>query len=127
MLRHIRVLPTGARSRSSEGLLVRSQPVLSLAAACLAGIFVVSPARATDLPFTFATLPSAQGWTFTSGGSPLATEGVAFSVSGGTLTLNTMSFGFTGAGTSAYYAKTGVVNNFEPVVIRMRGRILQYE
>lgn len=106
---------------------MRSHPVLSFAVACLAGVLAVHPARATDLSFTFATLPSAQGWTFTSGGSPLATEAIAFSVSGGTLTLNTMSYGFTGAGTSAYFARSGAVNNFEPVVIRMRGRIVQYE
>ena len=106
---------------------MRSHLVLSFAASCIAGILAVSAACATDLPFTFATLPSAQGWTFTTGGSPLATEAVAFSVSGGTLTLNTMSYGFTGAGTAAYYAKLGATNNFEPVVIRMRGRIIQYE
>jgi hypothetical protein len=68
-------------------------------------LLAVAPAaaRATDIGLTFGSLPSAQGWTFGSGGSPVATEAQTFSVAGGVLTLNTMAFGFTGAGTSAYY------------------------
>lgn len=98
---------------------------LALAALLLA--LAVSPARATDIPMTFGSLPSAQGWTFASGGSPVATEAGTFSLAGGVLTLNTMAFGITGVGTSAYYQYTGVVNNFEPLVISMRGRLLQHE
>lgn len=98
---------------------------LALAALLLA--LAVSPARATDIQMTFGSLPSAQGWTFTTGGSPLATEAGTFSLAGGVLTLNTMAFGITGVGTSAYYQYTGVVNNFEPIVISMRGRLLQHE
>lgn len=98
---------------------------LALAALLLA--LAVSPARATDIPMTFGSLPSAQGWAFATGGSPLATEAGTFSLAGGVLTLNTMAFGITGVGTSAYYQYTGVVNNFEPLVISMRGRLLQHE
>ena len=36
-----------------------------------------SDARATDISLAFGSLPSAQGWTFTSGGSPTATESQA--------------------------------------------------
>ncbi|MEO7868423.1 MAG: hypothetical protein ABIU54_12355 [Candidatus Eisenbacteria bacterium] len=100
--------------------------VLLIAALC-SGLLNVAPAIATDIPLAFGSLPSAQGWTFTTGGSSLATEGTTFSLSGGVLTLDTMSYGFTGAGTAAYYARFGAVNNFEPIVIRMRGRVVQFE
>ncbi len=98
-----------------------SAVVLSLAA------LHASPARATEITMGFASLPSAQGWTFTTGGSPLATEAGSFSVSGGVLTLDTMMFGITSPGTSAFYAMPGALNATEPVVIRMRGRLLQHE
>lgn len=86
-----------------------------------------APAFATDIPVSFASLPSAQAWTFTTGGSPLATEAATFTVSGGVLTLNTMAYAYTGSGTSAYYARSAVVNNSEPIVIRMRARLLEFE
>ncbi len=98
------------------------------AALALAGVMTFAPARATDIPIDFSsTLPSAQGWTFTSGGSPVATEAQTFSLAGGVLTLNTMAFGITGVGTSAFYAYPNVVNTTEPLVIRMRGRLVQHE
>jgi hypothetical protein len=100
--------------------------VLGPAAALLIAVFA-SSSRATDIALTFGSLPSAQGWTFTSGGSPTATEAQTFSLSGPVLALNTMAFGITGSGTSAFYALPGVVNNYEPVVIRMRGRVVQFE
>lgn len=92
----------------------------------LAALFPVL-ARAADISLTFGSLPSAQGWTFTSGGSPIATEAQAFSLGGSVLTLDTMTFGYTGVGTSAFYSQLGVVNNYEPVTIWMRGRVVQYE
>ncbi len=106
---------------------MHSHRSLLLVAALGFGLLNASSADATDIPLAFNSLPSAQGWAFTTGGSPLATEGVAFSLSGGVLVLNTMSYGFTGAGTSAYYARFGAVNNFEPIVIKMRGRVVQFE
>lgn len=103
-----------------------SHRLLALAAACaLAGSAFV--AGATDLPVSFATLPSTQGWTFTTGGSPLATEAGTFSLSAGVLTLNTMAFGVVSPGTSAFYAYSGAVNNTEPLVIRCRARLVQHE
>jgi len=103
-------------------------PLLAIGAAvALLLAALSSPSQATNIGLTFASLPSVQGWTFTSGGSPTSTEAQAFSVGGGVLTLDTMAFGFTGSGTSAYYAQLGVVNNFEPIVIRMRGRVVQFE
>ena len=96
--------------------------------AVLALLLAATPAaRATDIPVSFATLPSAQGWTFTTGGSPLATEAGTWSLASGVLTLNTMAFAVTGVGTSSLYQQNGVVNNFEPLVIRFRARLLQHE
>lgn len=101
---------------------------LRIAATLVALLGATAPfARATDIPVGFGSLPSAQGWTFFSGGSPTATEAGVFSLSGGVLTLNTMAFGITGVGTSALYQQSGVVNNYEPVVIRFRARLLQHE
>ena len=86
-----------------------------------------SPAGATDIGITFGSLPSAQGFTYVSSGSPTATEAQAFTAGPGVLTLDTMAFGITGSGTSAYYLQTGVVNNTQPIVVRMRARVIQYE
>lgn len=104
------------------------RPFTAIAAAS-ALLLALSPAAAlaTDIALDFGSLPSAQGWTFVSGGSPVATEAQTFSLGSGVLSLNSMAFGFTGAGTSALYTRNGVVNNFEPVVITMRGRVVQFE
>lgn len=100
----------------------RTFALLTLAATVLA-----PHARATDIPVTFGSLPSAQGWTFASGGSPVATEAGTWSLAGSVLTLNTMAYAVTGTGTSSLYQQTGVVNNFEPIVIRFRARLVQHE
>lgn len=103
-------------------------PILrTLAALTLAAAALAPRAHATDIPVTFGSLPSAQGWTFFSGGSPLATEAGTWSLAGSVLTLNTMAYAVTGTGTSSLYQQTGVVNNFEPLVIRFRARLVQHE
>lgn len=103
-------------------------PILrTLAALTLAAAALAPRAHATDIPVTFGSLPSAQGWTFFSGGSPLATEAGTWSLAGSVLTLNTMAYAVTGVGTSSLYQQTGVVNNFEPLVIRFRARLVQHE
>ena len=38
-----------------------------------------------------------------------------------------MSYGFTGVGTAVHDARTGAANHFEPVVMRMCGRMLPFE
>ena len=85
-------------------------------------------AGATDIALTFGSLPSAQGWAYNTGGVA-ATEALAWSVGGGVLALNTMPYnvGLTGQGTSSFYSQSGVVNNFESIVIRMRARVLEWE
>lgn len=95
--------------------------------ALLAALFLTGTAQATDIALDFSSLPSAQSWVFTTGGSPLATEAGTMSLAGGVLTINTMAFGITGVGTSAFYARPGVVNNFEPIVIEVRARLVQHE
>lgn len=90
-------------------------------------MFFVVGAEATVLTMNFSSLPSAQGWTFGTGGSPVATESGTWSLSGGVLTLDTMSFATTGSGTSSYYFQTGVVDPLQPVAIVVRARVLQWE
>ncbi len=104
----------------------RARRALAAAVLLLATLFS-APAHAADIPIDFSSLPSTQGWVFTSGGSPVATEAGTCSVSGGVLTINTMAFGITGVGTSAFYAYPNALNTTEPVVIRMRGRLGQHE
>lgn len=92
-------------------------------------LMVVAPlARATAIGVTFSSLPSAQGWAYISGGT-VAPEATAWTVAGGVLSLNTMPYGIglTGSGTSSFYQQSGVVNNFEPIAISMRARVLQFE
>lgn len=87
----------------------------------------IANSHATTLALDFASLPSAQGWTFSSGGSPLATEAGTWSVGSGILTLDSMAFSIAGAGTSAFYVRTGQVSTTEPLVISVRARIVQFE
>lgn len=94
---------------------------------CMLSPSLSTPARATDIALGMGSLPSAQSWVFTTGGSPLATEAGTVSLAAGVLTINTMAFGITGVGTSAFYARPGVVNATEPIVIQMRGRLVQHE
>ncbi len=81
--------------------MARTRRLAAIIALFALGVYATS-VGATDLTLTFGSLPSAQGWVFATGGSPLATESV-FSVSGGVLSYNTMSFATTGVGTAAYY------------------------
>jgi hypothetical protein len=104
----------------------RPLPSIGMLATLL--LAVLAPlAHATDIGITFASLPSTQGWAFVSGGSPVATEAQTFSVSGGILTFDTMAFGITGSGTSAFYSMPGVVSASDPIVITMRGRLTAHE
>jgi hypothetical protein len=94
---------------------------------CCALLTSASVATAGQIDLTFGSLPSAQGWTFTTGGSPVATEAQTFTATASALTLNTMAFGITGSGTSAFYARSTGVNGTEAVVMKMRGRLLEHE
>jgi hypothetical protein len=103
------------------------RPSIGLAVASLLAV-QSSPALATDIGLAFGSLPTAQGWTYTTGGVA-APETPIWSVSGGVLSYDTMPYnvGLSGQGTTSFYAQLGVVNSFEPIVILMRGRILAFE
>lgn len=101
----------------------RAHLVVSIGLVC----FLAAGAHATTIGLDFSTLPSAQGWTFATGGSPVATEAGTWSVGGGILTLDSMAFSTTGAGTSAYYVRMGEVLLTEPIAISLRARIVQFE
>ncbi len=88
---------------------------------------LVARTHATAIGLDFSSLPSAQGWAFGTGGSPVATEAATWSVAGGVLTLNSMAYSTAGAGTSAFYLRSGVVNTTEPIAIVMRARIVAFE
>lgn len=97
------------------------------AAASLAALALFSlPARATDIPLAFGSLPSAQSWSFASGGV-LTTEAATASLSGSTLVMDTMGETLAGSGTSGYYQRTGVVVNNQPIVIQIRARVTNFE
>ena len=85
-------------------------------------------ARATSIILSMGSLPSAQGWTYTSGGIA-APETPTWSASPGLLAFDTMPYnvGLSGQGTSSFYFQLGVVNNFEPIVIAVRARVLEWE
>jgi hypothetical protein len=83
---------------------------------------------AADIDLLFSSLPSAQGWTYTSAGV-VAPETPTWSLSGGVLGFDTMPYltNTSGTGTSSFYFQLGVVTNFEPIVIEVRARVLQFE
>jgi hypothetical protein len=92
-------------------------------ACCLLG---ATAARATDIPLSFGSLPSAQGWSFASGGV-VTTEGATASLAGSTLVMDTMGETLAGSGTSGYYQFSGVVVNNQPIVIMLRARVTNFE
>jgi hypothetical protein len=106
---------------------MRSRSTLAAVSAVLLVLFAVTVTRATVVTVIPSSLPSAQGWTFTSGGTPLATEAGTWGVGSGVIVLDTMAFVTTGTGTSSFYALSGVVNTSQPLAITTRARIVQYE
>ena len=106
---------------------VRPRFVLSLAAVLLAGASGAS-AAALDVNLNFASLPSAQGFTYIATGSHAGVlEGNVFSVSGGTLLQDTMgeALGTTGGG--LFYQMTGGITATDTKQIHARARCLQAE
>jgi hypothetical protein len=97
---------------------------LLLAAACPRS----AHAAAQDFTVTFGTLPSTQGWTYFTNGV-VAPETPTWGLSAGVLSYNTMAYltNTSGTGTMSFYRKTGLVSGAEPIIIEMRGRILQHE
>jgi hypothetical protein len=85
----------------------------------------VLPARAQVVELQFDTLPSAQGWTYTTSGPP---ESDIFSVDGTALHQNSIGTGL-GAGGSAfqYYILFNVVDPTKPFTLDIRARVLESE
>jgi len=85
-------------------------------------------AAAQDHTVLFTSLPSAQGWTYATS-VVAAPETPTWSLSGGVLSYNTMAYATntSGTGTSSFYRMSGLVSGSEPIVLEMRGRILQHE
>jgi len=89
---------------------------------------VVCPAQVT---LNFNSLPSAQGWTYTTSGPAESSFGVGqttpiFSVDGTTLHQNTIGTGL-GPGGAAfeYYIRYGAVDPTKPFILDVRSRVLQ--
>ena len=108
----------------------RMFPLIPLALAALAAFAALTDASAAsmDVTLNFASLPSAQGFTYTPTGAHAAVlEPNVFSVSGGVLTQNTMgqSNGISGGG--ILYQINGGMTATETKQIRVRTRCLQVE
>ena len=99
--------------------------VLLLAVRC-------SPAQGT-ISLKFDSLPSAQGWTYSTSGPAESSFGVGqttpiFSVDGTTLHQNTIGTGLGPGGTAfEYYIRFGAVDPTKPFVIQFRARVTQSE
>lgn len=99
-------------------------------AASAAVLFAASSAGAStfDVNLGFASLPSAQGWTYTPSGSHAGVlESSVFSVAGGVLTQNTMGQSNGVSGGSIFYVQSPGVTTGEPKQIILRGRCLVEE
>jgi hypothetical protein len=102
-----------------------------LASALGVGLLLVVPAlaRATaDIEVQFNSFPSTQGWTYFSNGVA-APETPTWSLNAGVLAYNTMAYnvGTSGQGTTSFYRQAGLITTTEPIMIEMRGRILENE
>jgi len=105
------------------------RPATTITAAVIALAAVASPLRASqDIQLDFATLPSAQGFTYAPVGSHAgAVEGNIFSVAGGALIQNSLGSGHGTIGGSILYVRPGIVTASEPKELRVTARCLQVE
>lgn len=107
----------------------RALPFRTLAAAVLA-MAVAAPvyAAALDITLGFASLPSAQGFTYTPTGAHAGVlESSVFAVSGGTLFQNTMGQSNGVSGGSIFYVRSGGITTTETKQLRVRARCLEAE
>lgn len=107
--------------------MIPSRPIRALHGGVFAVVLLSGSASATDVTLAFTSLPSAQGWTYSTTGV-LAPESPTWGASGGILSMDTMPYAFGGSGgTTSYYARNGIVSASEPLVIECRGRVLESE
>lgn len=101
-----------------------------LVATLFASLLLLAPAgwalaAPMDVPLSFASLPSAQGWTYSASGSHAGVaEATVYSVSGGTLFQNTMGqyMGVNGGG--ILYLRNNGITTTETKRIHVRARCL---
>lgn len=95
-------------------------------AAILVGL-APSASPAINIIIGFDTLPSSQGWVYEAVGVHSGeAEASNFSISGGTLTLDTIGSNSSGSG-HAIYAQFGILNSTNPLVIEWTSRTTQTE
>lgn len=108
-------------------------PRVSVLLAPLAGLCLVflageASSAALDLNLAFASLPSAQGWTYVTAGShAAATEASIFSLGGGALIQNSLGQANGSAGGSILYVQPGSVTATDSKRILARIRCLAVE
>lgn len=83
-------------------------------------IFSTHAAQADVLTLDFGSLPSAQGWTYTSGGQSPIAESSVWSLSGGVLSQNSLAAG----GRYSYYVNP-IVDTTESFSLEFRARVFQ--
>jgi hypothetical protein len=113
------IVPSFQRHRSAVAL----ASLLFTAAAA-----PVAHAASADFPVLFSSLPSTQGWSYFSNGVA-APETPTWTLGAGVLGYNTMAYltNTSGTGTTSYYRIAGIISGTEPIILEMRGRILQHE
>ena len=94
---------------------------LSSILVCLGLLFSVKSAQAVTITLDFDSLPSSQGWSYTS--TNFVSEVSVFSVDGTTLTIDTMGMG----NVDPSYRYFDIVDENLPYTVRMTARVLQYE
>ncbi len=99
---------------------------LSLAGLAALGAAASASAAALDVSLNFASLPSAQGFSYVASGAHAGVaEATVFSVSGGTLTQNTIGQYLGTSGAGLYYQRANGITTTEAKQIRVTARALQ--
>jgi hypothetical protein len=106
----------------------RALPIRFLLAAAVLVVPPIAHAAVIDQSLTFATLPSAQGWTYAAVGAHAGVaEGTIYAVDGAQLFMNSMGQSNGTSGGSILYGLLSGITNTESKQIRIRARCLQVE
>jgi hypothetical protein len=85
-------------------------------------------AATQDISLTFGSLPSAQGWTYTTSGSHAGTlEGLVFETDGAALHLQTLGRGYGVSDGSILYQISGIVTAAETKQLRVTAQAVSVE
>lgn len=97
----------------------------ALSTLLFAAVTTPTSAAVIDVTLGFASLPSAQGWTYVPSGShATAVEATVFSVAGGVLTQNSIGQSNGVAGGSIFYQRSGGLTTTEAKQMRVSMRCL---